>query len=84
MAKRTAYQKVLSIFKRYTRKGATTDEVEKATGLSHQTASARVNELYNDGLLEVTGQTRLTRYGRPAHVYHYIEPLDVPFFSSKF
>lgn len=83
MAKRTAYQKVLSIFKRYTRKGATTDEVEKATGLSHQTASARVNELYRDGYLEVTGQTRLTRYGRPAHVYFYTEPLTYDDLFSK-
>lgn len=83
MAKRTALQKVESIFKRYTRKGATTDEVEKATGLSHQTASARVNELYNDGKLEIAGQ-RLTRYGRPARVYHYIEPIKYDnFFSSK-
>ncbi len=83
MAKRTAYEKVESIFKKYTRKGATTDEVEKATGLSHQTASARVNELWNEGKLEIAGQ-RPTRYGRPARVYHYIEPLTYDnLFSSK-
>lgn len=48
--------------------GMTTDEVEIATGLSHQTASARVNELRNDGDIIPHG-VRPTRSGRNAVVY---------------
>jgi predicted transcriptional regulator len=81
MAKRTklsAKTKVLNAFKRAANQGATTDQIEKRTRLSHQTASARVNELYNDGLLELTGQVRPTRYGRPAFVYYYVDAPSYP------
>ncbi len=49
--------------------GKTTDEVEAETGLPHQTASARVNELMNKGLIERRGIQRPTRSGRKAFVY---------------
>ena len=77
MAKRTAYQRVLSTLKKYSKKGVTTDEVEQITGMPHQTASARINEIYNDGMAEVTGLTRNTRYGRPAYVYFYVSPVKI-------
>lgn len=52
--------------------GKTTDEVEAETGLSHQSISARVNELANwkpDPLVERRGIRRKTRAGRSAFVY---------------
>lgn len=52
--------------------GRTTDEVEAATGLTHQSCSARMNELKNwrpEPLIERRGITRKTRAGRSADVY---------------
>lgn len=49
--------------------GATCDEIEVATGLSHQTASARVHELAKLGGIEDSGRRRPTRSGRKAAVY---------------
>jgi len=56
--------------------GKTTDEIEAETGLTHQSVSARVNELVNwkeNGkpapLIERRGITRKTRAGRGAGVY---------------
>jgi hypothetical protein len=49
--------------------GRTTDEVEVEARLSHQTASARVNELRNAGTIQAAGFTRTTRSGRQAVVY---------------
>jgi hypothetical protein len=49
--------------------GATCDEVEIATGMPHQTASARVVELRRAGLIRRTGERRPTRSGRNAWVY---------------
>jgi len=52
------------------RGGATCDEIEEATGLLHQTASARMNDLMNEGVIApVPGMRRLTRRRRPADVY---------------
>lgn len=48
--------------------GMTCDEVEVALGLSHQTCSARVNELNGVGYIKVEGK-RPTRSGRNARVY---------------
>ena len=48
---------------------ATCDEVEVATGLAHQTASARIRELVQLGLIYDTGKRRPTRSGRQARVY---------------
>jgi hypothetical protein len=52
--------------------GKTTDEIEATLGLTHQSCSARMNELKNwkpEPLIERRGITRRTRAGRPADVY---------------
>lgn len=49
--------------------GATCDELESKTELRHQTLSARVRELYIQGLIYRTKRTRATRSGRQAVVY---------------
>ena len=49
--------------------GATCDEIEQALNLRHQTASARVRELVELGLLTVTPARRMTRSRRTAQVY---------------
>lgn len=49
--------------------GLTSDEVELRTGLPHQTASARVNELHHAGQIRRSGVKRPTRSGRRAWVY---------------
>lgn len=54
---------------RRTRKGATSDEVEQALGIVHQSASARINEMRNAGLIEESGRYRKTRSGRNANVF---------------
>src|SRR5215467_13043603 len=60
--------------------GATSDEVEAALNLSHQTCSARftdlkrdgviieIKKLQHDGLLRDESPTRLTKRGKPAAV----------------
>lgn len=48
---------------------ATCDELEALTGLAHQTASARLNELANTGCIVRTDERRKTRSGRSAWVY---------------
>lgn len=52
--------------------GMTCDEVELYTDLSHQTASARVNELARQGKIQGVG-TRPTRSGRKATVWVVVE-----------
>lgn len=49
--------------------GATDDEIEVATGLRHQTASARRRELVLLNRLDDTGRRRTTRSGRSAAVW---------------
>lgn len=49
--------------------GVTSDEAEAALRLSHQTCSARFNELRNAGLIVDSGNRRATRSGRKAAVY---------------
>jgi hypothetical protein len=49
--------------------GATCDEVEARSGLSHQTASARVNELRKLGAIVDSGRRRNTRSQRKATVW---------------
>ena len=51
------------------RGGATSDEVEEALGLPHQTVSARFWELHNRGTIADSGERRRTRAGRMAAVY---------------
>lgn len=49
--------------------GCTCDEIEQDLGLSHQTASARINELMGLSLITDRGQRRPTRSGRKAIVW---------------
>jgi hypothetical protein len=55
-------------------RGATSDEAEAVLKLSHQTCSARFNELRNRGLIVDSGERRATRSGRKAAVYIVPEP----------
>lgn len=52
--------------------GATCDEVEVGTGMSHQTASARIRELRQLGSVRDSGQRRPTRSGRKAIVWEAV------------
>lgn len=49
--------------------GATSDEVEQALGLSHQTASARMTELKALKMINDSGLSRKTRSHRKAGVW---------------
>jgi hypothetical protein len=50
-------------------RGATCDEIECASGIHHQTASARLRGLFLKGLIKDSGARRPTRSGRAARVY---------------
>lgn len=54
--------------------GATDNEVERALGLRHQTASARRRELVQRGFVYDTGDRRRTDSGRKAKVWRAAEP----------
>ena len=58
------------------RRGLTDDEIEVATGLSHQCVSARTGELRRDGLLLASRETRRTRQGRQATVWRVPDYLE--------
>ena len=49
--------------------GATCAEVEMASAMTHQTASARIRELALDGRIVESGNTRPTPPGRKAIVW---------------
>jgi predicted transcriptional regulator len=49
--------------------GATCDEVEVELGMRHQTASARIKGLVDNGLAVDSGMRRRTRSGRKATVW---------------
>lgn len=49
--------------------GLTCDEAERITRLPHQTVSARMKELRDGGVIEKTGETRLTRNRKEAAVH---------------
>lgn len=49
--------------------GMICDELEALSGLMHQTASARVNELMKLGAIRDSGRRRKTRSGRKATVW---------------
>lgn len=53
----------------HSKNGLTCDEVERVTRLPHQTASARMKELRDWGVIERTTETRLTRNKRHAAVH---------------
>lgn len=50
-------------------RGATSDEVEVALGMTHQSISARMTEAKADGQIVGNGLRRPTRSGRNAAVY---------------
>ena len=60
------------------RGGATCDEVECALGLRHQTASARICELSEEGRVADSGERRLTRSGRKAVVWREVSGVRLP------
>lgn len=49
--------------------GATCEEIEINMGMKHQTASARVRELAQAGLIRDSGERRNTSSGRPATMW---------------
>lgn len=55
-------------------KGATCDEIEVALSMSHQTASARVRDLFKAGIIRDSGIRRNTRTGRKATVWEAVLP----------
>ena len=65
----TLRAKVFALIFAAGKKGMTCDELEAATGLRHQTASARVNELHRDKHIKDSGERRRTRSGRYACVW---------------
>jgi hypothetical protein len=56
-------------------RGVTCDEVELALNMRHQTASARLRELFLANVIKVIG-SRQTRSGRSANVY-VIQPVQM-------
>ena len=60
---------VLGFIKRRGKRGMTCDELEHASGLTHQTASARINELMKLQAIRDSGKRRRTRSGRNAVVW---------------
>lgn len=68
---------VLRVIKRRRVRGATCDEVEVALGLTHQSASPRITELKQRGLIESVS-IRNTRSGRPAYVWAARRPVTGP------
>lgn len=65
----TAEQRVLEVIVSAGVYGATDDEIEKATGLTHQSASARRRGLVLRGKIKDSGITRPTRFNRQATVW---------------
>lgn len=61
--------KVLAAIVVFGMAGATTDELEAALKMTHQTCSARVNGLAERGAIADSGERRKTRSGRRATVY---------------
>jgi len=53
--------------------GATSAEIEEAIGMLHQTASARLNDLWRAGLIDRRGDRRNTPTGRAAYVWRLQE-----------
>ena len=63
--KKTVFEKIRTM----SAWGSTCDELEEVLDLSHQTLSARVRELWQEGFINRTDRTRMTRSGRQARVY---------------
>lgn len=67
-AKETLRRRVIDFARSRGEHGATSDEIEVALGLPHQTVSARITEAKADGALVPSGERRQTRSGRNAAV----------------
>ena len=67
----SAQERVLQFFVATPIGGWTDDELEDATGRSHQSVSSVRNILMNKGYVRDSGETRKTRSGNPAIVYCY-------------
>lgn len=61
--------RILRFIERRPNLGATVDDIEAASGLPHQTASARMNELMRGGWIVDSGHKRRTRNGGDAVVW---------------
>jgi len=61
-------RKVFAFLQQY-ENGATCDELERWLDMKHQTLSARVRELWQEGWIKKTGMSARTRSGRWAQVY---------------
>jgi len=68
---------ILRLITRRRVRGATCDEIEVALGLTHQSASPRMTELKQRGLIESIA-IRNTRSGRPAYVWAARRPVTGP------
>lgn len=64
---KSARQRVFDFIRQ--RGNATCSEVEQALGMSHQTASARIRELFLRNFIRATGNVRRTSLGRNAVVW---------------
>lgn len=64
-----AHRTILAYVARHAPRGVTCDELERATELPHQTASAYLRELVRLGAIKDSGARRATRTGRAARVY---------------
>jgi predicted transcriptional regulator len=62
-------ERLLDMIRAANEHGVTCDELEAISGLRHQTASARVNELAKVGSIVDSGTKRTTRSGRKATVW---------------
>lgn len=62
-------QRVFEALKEYGSDGATCDDLEEALAMKHQTLSARVRELWQEGWISRLSFQKRTRSGRWATVY---------------
>lgn len=69
MSKVSMRNKIIRMISESGRRGMTCDEVEQRGRLLHQTASARIRELEQDGVVTIGGGRRETRSGCSARVY---------------
>lgn len=67
-SRQSMMESILALIRNAGRAGMTADEVLVATGLTHQTGSARVHDLKVRGLIVPSGARRKTRGGRMAAV----------------
>ncbi len=74
LSKATMRRRVVAYVRERGELGATSDEIEAALGMPHQTVSARITEAKAGGELVKSGDRRLTRSGRSAAVLVAADP----------